>query len=131
MSGTIALNLRPAQLSCKELSINALAFAASISRVQIEIRGIPAPKHKPLAVEDPTLNPVYEPGPELNATAEQSLTLRSRCPSTSCTKGAVWDACILGSVLSLYATDLPSSANAAEHSAAEVSMSMILSIVFF
>ncbi len=44
-------------------------------KVPMEIRGIPAPKQSPLAVDTPTLKPVYEPGPFPTATASQSLTL--------------------------------------------------------
>ena len=95
------------------------------------ISGLPEPKHRPLAVDTPTLRPVYEPGPMLTHTALQSSSLSPRSVSTSCTNTAVRDAWALAAELSRYAVMAPSSARATEQSAVEVSMSMNFSINYF
>ena len=104
-----------------------IACHTSVSKDPTAIRGMPLPKHKPFAVETPTRSPVYEPGPMLTHTAEQSLTLRSWQSSISLMNGAVREACFLP----LDCRDsmiLPSSDKAVEHSSVDVSMKMILSI---
>ena len=104
------------------------ACPARISNVPTASSGIPAPKHSPLAVDTPTLSPVYDPGPMLTQTAEQSFAPQLLSSSISFTKTAVSEACDLGSELSLYDTISPSSASAVEHSAVAVSINIILSI---
>ena len=107
------------------------AWATRVSRVPTARRGLPLPKHRPLAVETPTRRPVYEPGPLLTHTASQSATVSPRSESISWMNTAVSEACALGAELSLYDTMTPSSARAAEQSAVDVSMRMILSITLF
>ena len=89
---------------------------------------MPAPKHSPLAVDTPTLSPVYEPGPMLTHTALQSDTFIPVSFSISSMNTAVSEACSLGFVLSLYDMIFPSDAMAAEHSSVEVSMRIMFSI---
>lgn len=91
---------------------------------------MPAPKQRPLADEDPTRSPVYEPGPALRQTASQSVTLSPRSSSISLTNTAVLEACSRGSELWRYDVTLSPSSNAVEHNEVDVSMSMILGIAF-
>ena len=44
---------------------------ASACKVGTAIRGLPAPKHTPFAIDTPMRNPVYDPGPILIATASR------------------------------------------------------------
>lgn len=62
--------------------------------------------------------------------ASQSESDKSRSASISWMNAAVSEAWALGAELSRYETISPFSARAVEHSAVEVSMSMILSILF-
>ena len=82
-------------------------------------------------MEEPTLSPVYEPGPALTQTASQSAMAMPRASSISLTKGAVREACALGRVLSLYSAMLPSIARAVEQSEVDVSISTILAISLY
>ena len=92
------------------------------------MRGFPEPKHRPFAVETPTLNPVYDPGPMLTHTASQSAMEIPFSLSISSMKTAVRDACALGAELSLYEIMAPFSANAVEQRAVDVSINNILSM---
>ncbi len=89
---------------------------------------MPAPKHSPFAVEDPTLSPVYEPGPMLTHTASQSCTRSPQRSRTSCTYGAVIEACMRGASLCAIASVLPSRSTAAEQRAVDVSIRMIVAM---
>ena len=112
-------------------SPSSIACRARISKVPTASSGLPDAKQSPFAVEEPTLSPVYEPGPALTQTASQSAMARPRASSISLTKGAVREACALGWVLSLYSAMLPSIARAVEHSEVDVSISTILAISLY
>ena len=105
-----------------------MACHTRVSSVPTARSGIPAPKHSPLAVDTPTLRPVYEPGPMLTHTAEQSPVPMLHSSSISLMNTAVRDACDFVCALSLLEMILPSLAMAAEHSAVDVSISMMVSI---
>ena len=108
-----------------------MACHTRVSSVPTASRGIPAPKQSPLAVDTPTLSPVYDPGPMLTQTAEQSPSLIPVSSSISCTNTAVSEACALGVPLSLYEIILPSLAMAVEQSSVDVSRSIIVSMKFY
>ena len=105
-----------------------VAWATRVSRVPTARRGLPEPKQRPLAVDTPTRRPVYEPGPMLTHTASQSAMVSPLSASISWMKTAVSEACAFGAELSRYDVMAPSSANATEQSAVDVSIRMIFSI---
>ncbi len=73
-------------------------YSCAISSRELTcIRGMEAPKQRPLAVETPTRSPVYDPGPPLTATAAQSLICRPHSRRISSIKTASMEACTLGS----------------------------------
>ena len=107
-----------------------MACHASVSRVPTEISGSPAPKHRPFAVDTPTLRPVYDPGPFPTTTALQPETFRPVSSRTSLTNTAVSEACALGSELMRSHITFPSRTNATEQREVEVSMRIRFSIIY-
>ena len=112
-------------------SLETEACATRVSNVPTASSGFPLPKQSPLAVDTPTLRPVYEPGPMLTHTASQSDRVRPRSESISWMNTAVSEVCAFGAELSRYAVTDPPSASATEQRAVEVSMSMILSMISY
>ena len=76
----------------------------------------------PFAIDTPILSPVYDPGPQLTATASTGIAWLSAKLRASSTKGPRVTACAGPSVSILEKIEAPSWLTATEQTSVEVSM---------
>ena len=92
------------------------------------INGMPYPKQRPFATETPILNPVYEPGPLLTATASSFNPFSFITFMQSSTYTPVSEACDGPSYDTFSQTTFPSRIKAAEQTFVDVSIVNIQAI---